>query len=179
MIIKRKYFSFLSNLFSGGNVEKMSKKSAEEFRKEFDKWTKVNNDAIKEIKTVLPTNINIPGDLQVYLSFIYENYHNETLNLIDKDGKCKKTVLGWNQIKKKTERYYKTFKPNKNKALIFLAAETHDKPSFNSGEHWYCYFPQADGIWLFDVAWGGYSQGIFGLGARDGRLLSSIKLMLL
>ena len=179
MILKRKLFSFLSWL-AGGGTRKIIKKSANQVREELKKQTQVNKDAIREIKTILPSNLNIPHELQLYLSFIYENYYDTTVTLLDKNGKDKKAMLDWKGIMEKTKRYRKTFNINKNNALIFLVFEKNDKNPFNTmDEYYFCYFPKADGVWLFNIQWGNASQGLFGLCARDNRLLSSLDLMLM
>lgn len=178
MIIRRKLYSFLSRLI-GEN--KKIKKLSEEIIEEFRKQKTINQGAMMELKRVLPSTMSIPEDLKLYLSFIYENYKDTEVIIINKNGKETKTVLSWNEIIKKIQRYRKTFNTNKNNALIFLASEINNSNSsfLSTDEYYYCYFPKADGIWLFLIQWGNMSQGLYGIRSKDNKLLLDIELMLM
>ena len=178
MIIKRKQFSFMSWL-TGDNTT--TKKSSDEIRAEFKKQTLINPDAVREIKEILPTNLSIPRELQLYLSFIYENYHDTSVTLFTKkSNKSNKVMLGWKDIIKNTKRFRKIFGPNTEKTLIFLTLESPTMKNFYGDvQDYFCYFPKADGIWLFQVQWGNGAQGLFGISAKDARLLSTLDLMLM
>lgn len=178
MIIRRKLYSFLSRLI-GEN--KKVKKLSEEIIEEFRKQKTINQDAMMELKRVIPSTMSVPEDLKHYLSFIYENYRDTEVILVNKNGKETKTVLSWNEIIKKIQRYRKTFNTNKNNALIFLTSEISNNNSssfLSTDEYYYCYFPKADGIWLFLIQWGNMSQGLYGIRSKDNKLLSDIELML-
>lgn len=175
MIIKRKLFSFLSWLT--GSNEKAVRKSSKEVIDEFKRQTTINNDAILELKKHIPSGLNLPNELKLYLSFVYENYKDTPITLVDKHGKEYKTMLSFDGIIKRIKRYRRTFNTNKNNTLIFLVSD-NDKKSYGT-EYYYCYFPKADGIWLFEVQWGNMSQGLFGIASRDGKFSSTLELMLM
>lgn len=150
---RQKEFGLLSNLFGGKKPIEMSTK---DLLKEYEKpGIKVDPIVLGKLynSTKIPKS-KIPKDLQEYLTILKNNFPGDAKFIQPKTGDI---MFGWDEIIKTTNRFVRTF--GEKGAIIILG-------TFKEEKTYVAFFPKAQQIWIFDIAWGlgGYSQGLFGLG---------------
>ena len=154
---QQKEFGFLSGLFGG---KKPIEISAKDLLTAYDKpEIKVDSQVFNDFP--IPKS-KLPKELQEYLTILKNEFPGEAKFTNPRTGDI---MFGWDEVKKTTSRFIKNF--GTRSPITILG-------KMNSGNY-LAFFPKAQQIWVFDIAWGGYSQGLFGLGCG---LKESIKIHL-
>ncbi len=161
MIIKRqKNYSFL-----GFGKTKEININKEEFIKEFESYHGYNKQAVDEVKNHLRPGIKFPKSFETYLSFIFENYKEGTYRT-GKDS----IVLGYDEVINVLKKWEKSF--GKSDKVILSQGKSE---GFPKQIEYYAWWDRAHSIWLFVVSWGGFAQGLFGLGDSSQDPMTKLK----
>ena len=151
IILRQKQFGLFSS--------KVGKIDREVFLKEFESYPGHNKQAIDGIKNLLKPGTKLPPSLEKYVSFIFEKYKSGIYKT-DKDMK----ILGYDEIIKLLKKWNSSFgKDSCDKVFISEGKSS----GFPKQTEYFMWWERARSLWMFVISWGGFSQGLFGLGEGD------------
>ena len=145
---KQKEFGFLDSLFGEKPIEMSTKDLYEAYNKP---GIKIDPKVQGEIYSISKlSKASVPGDIWEYLTVLKNEFPGNSRFI---NPKTKEIMFGWDEIKKNLNRFVRSFR---GKPILILGK--------NEDGDYIAYFPKAGHIWFFDIKWGGYSQGLFGIG---------------
>lgn len=144
---RQKEFGFFSDLFGGKKPIDLSTKDLyEAYNKS---GTKIDPKVQAEVYNISRmSKASIPGDVWEYLTVLKNEFPGEARFT---NPKTKDVMFGWDEVLKHLNRFVRTFR---GKPILILGMEDDG--------HYIAYSPKAGHIWIFEIKWGGFSQGLFG-----------------